>query len=299
MAASVRQRLLNRARAEGRDFQSLLVSYAIERFLRRLSASPYADRFILKGAQLLPIWQCPAARPTIDVDFLGYVVNDVEAVAEIVRGICQTGVEDDGISYDVDSLEGGRIVEDADYGGIRLAFRAYLGRARARMQLDIGFGDVVVPGPETVEYPTLLSGLKPPKLRVYSRESVVAEKLEAMVKLGKLNSRMKDFYDVWALAEHYSFHGPVLAEAITKTFQRRGTPIPEHPVMLSGAFARDGTKQTQWSAFLRKGRLEAPPQDFCRLMGAVAAFLTTVLEACAANMPFEQRWEPPGPWKPA
>jgi len=305
IAASVRQRLLNRARAEVRDFQSLLTSYAMERFLRRLSASVYSERFVLKGALMLRIWQCPASRPTVDADFLGHVANDVEAIARIVREICQTEVEEDGMRYDVETLQAERITEDADYGGVRVTFKALLGKARVRMQLDIGFGDIVVPPPETAEYPTILPGMESPKLRVYSRESAVAEKFEAMVKLGELNSRMKDFYDVWVLAKHYAFRGPVLAEALTRTFQRRDTAIPAAPVVFSDSFALNEAKRTQWAAFLKKisseatrAGLQGPPQDFQRLMRDVTEFLGPVANACARGQSFDHHWNPPGPWKP-
>jgi hypothetical protein len=271
----------------------------MEGFLRRLAASPHVESFVLKGALMLRVWQCPAARPTVDADFLGRLANDVDEVARAVREVCETAVDDDGMRYDADAIRGERITEEADYVGVRLTFLAYLGKARVRMQLDVGFGDVVVPPPRKVAYPTILPDMQPPKLRVYSRESTVAEKFEAMVKLGELNSRMKDFFDIWALAGHYAFEGPVLAEALAKTFRRRGTEMPERALAFGDPFAHSNTKQTQWSAFLRKRGLEGPPQSFPDLIHEVAAFLQPPSRACARGEPFGCHWAPPGPWRQA
>jgi len=193
----MRQRLLNKARETGRPFNELLQYFAMERFLYRLSKSAHADKFVLKGALMFVAWQAPVTRPTMDIDLLGITENSVVAIVAIAREICSWEVEADGLVFESDSVGGERIVEDADYGGVRIRFRGTLGTARVTMQLDIGFGDVVVPKPEMADYPTILN-LPIPRLRGYSRESAVAEKFEAMVKLGALNSRVKDFFGTHA-----------------------------------------------------------------------------------------------------
>jgi hypothetical protein len=198
LAASIRQRLLNKARETGRPFNEILQYFAIERFLYRLATSPHADKFVLKGALMFTAWQAPLSRPTRDIDLLGLTNNSIDAIVAMTQTICTQAVEPDGLTFEPEGVEGERIVEGADYEGVRVRFRGSLGTARITMQLDIGFGDVVIPQPVMVEYPTILP-LSAPRLRGYSRESAIAEKFEAMIKLGILNSRMKDFFDVWLL----------------------------------------------------------------------------------------------------
>ena len=197
ISASVRQRLLNRAKRDRRPFNELLQYYAMERFLYRLSQSVHADRFILKGALMLRVWRSPELRPTMDIDMLGKTSNEEAAIVLQIRDILAATVAADGLAFDTDSIQAERIVEDADYEGIRIRFLATLGSAKINMRIDIGFGDVVYPDPEESDLPTLLD-FPPPRLLCYSRESSISEKLEAMVKLGVLNSRMKDFYDTKA-----------------------------------------------------------------------------------------------------
>lgn len=220
LAASVRQRLLNKARETGRPFNELLQYFAMERFLYRLSRSVHADKFVLKGALMLAAWQAPVTRPTMDIDLLGITDNGVDAIVTVVEDICRQEVGPDGLLFDASSVEAERIVEDADYAGVRVRFRGTLGTARITMQLDIGFGDVVVPKPEVVHYPAILD-FPAPCLRGYSRESAVAEKFEAMVKLGVLNSRVKDFFDIWLLSRQFDFDGTIMAQALTETFVTR------------------------------------------------------------------------------
>jgi predicted nucleotidyltransferase component of viral defense system len=295
VAASLHQRLLNKAQETKRPFNELLQYFAMERFLYRLSESPHAEKFVMKGALMFVVWHAPASRPTMDIDLLGITDNDVGAIVRMVKAVCRQGVEPDGLIFDPDSVEGQRIAEDANYEGVRVRFRGNLGTARITMQLDIGFGDVVTPSPEVTEYPTLLA-LPAPRLRAYSRESAVAEKFEAMVKLDVVNSRMKDFYDVWLLARQFDFDGPMLAEAIAQTFSRRGTAIPADPAALMRRVARYAGKEAQWQGFIRRSRLEGVPGDFTAIVGAIAIFLAPISEALTANRHFRGTWKARGPW---
>ena len=179
LGASVRQRLLNQSRAQERPFQELLQYFAMERFLYRLSKSPSSDRFILKGALLLTAWRAPQSRPTMDIDLAGRTSNELDHIAELVGTVCEVVAEPDGVEFNRASIEVSRIKEDADYEGVRVRFHATLAKARIPMQIDIGFGDVIVPGPTEVEYPTLLD-FPAPLLRAYPKETVIAEKLEAL-----------------------------------------------------------------------------------------------------------------------
>ena len=196
LAASVHQRLLNHARAEGRPFNEVLQYFALERFLYRLGCSPQREQFVLKGALMFTAWQSPFTRPTRDIDLLGRLDNSIEQVVSAIQAICQEPVdEEDGLRFDIESITGERIIEAADYAGVRIRFIAYLGTARIHMQIDVGFGDPLVPGPSPVQLPTILD-FPPPELQGYSRESAIAEKLQVMFYLGEVNSRMKDFYDI-------------------------------------------------------------------------------------------------------
>ena len=221
IGASVRQRLLNKARETGRPFSELLQYFAMERFLYRLSKSEYADKFVLKGALMLTAWNAPLLRPTMDIDLLGRIGNDIGAMAAIVREICAGRVEpDDGLVFDAATVQGERIAEAAEYEGVRIRFRATLDAARIQMQLDIGFGDIVVPAAVPTIYPTILD-LPAPHLLAYSRETAIAEKFEAMVKLGELNSRMKDFFDIWLLSRSFDFDGPNPVRGDREDFQAK------------------------------------------------------------------------------
>jgi len=295
VAASVHQRLLNKARQTGRPFNELLQYFAMERFLYRLSQSPHADKFVLKGALMLNVWRAPVSRPTMDIDLLGRTDNRVEAIVDIVREACLQDVQSDGVTFDATSVEGQGIAETAAYEGVRVQFRGNLGTARIVMQLDVGFGDPVVPSTELIEYPTILD-LPAPRLRGYSMESTIAEKFEAMVKLGILNSRMKDFFDVWLLSRQFDFDGETLAAAISQAFSHRGTDLLAQPVALTTSFAEDASKTTQWRAFVRRNRLENAPTDFNSAVEAIAAFLGPVARVLSSGRPFVGSWRAPGPW---
>jgi len=270
--------------------------FAIERFLYRLAKSPHASKFVLKGAVMLAVWQAPISRPTMDIDLLGFTNNSIDTMVAVTQAICTQVVEPDGLTFEPESVEGERIVEDADYTGVRVRFRGNLGTARITMQLDIAFGDVVVPQPVTVTYPTILP-LPAPRLRGYSRESAIAEKFEAMVKLGMLNSRMKDFFDVWLLARQFDFEGPTLTTAITQTFATRRTVVPAEPIALTDAFAADIGKQTQWRSFIRRSLLQHAPDTLADVVTTLAMFLGPIAKTLAAREVFEHVWQAPGPWR--
>lgn len=297
-AASVHQRLLNLAKVRGRPFNELLQFYAIERFLYRLAQSQYRDRLVLKGALMLLVWKTPVTRPTLDIDLLGRISNDLESVRSVIEEICRQAVEDDGLLFDSSTVIMDRIAEDADYEGVRARFQGHLGKARIPMQIDLGFSDVITPAPVSITYPVLL-GHPRIDLLAYSRETAIAEKLEAMVSLGQLNSRMKDFFDLWLLARTQEFDGRVLAEAISRTFARRQTPVIVDPVCFTEDFATDPIKAIQWAAFVRNGKLTDAPGSFQEVVTNVRIFLRPAVEAVIAKDEYSSHWRPCGPWTPA
>jgi predicted nucleotidyltransferase component of viral defense system len=278
--ASVRQRLLNLARSDGRPFNELLQYFAMERFLYRLSQSDHADKFILKGALMLKVWHASEFRPTMDIDMLGKTNNQQDRVAGQIRDILAVDVPPDGLVFDSDAIRAESITEGADYEGIRIRFTGALEAAKFNMSIDIGFGDVVYPSPEESELPSLLN-FPAPQLLCYSRESSIAEKFEAMVKLGKLNSRMKDFYDIWLLSRHFDLDESRLARAIHLTFKRRGTEIPDVIDAFADPFIT--SRQTQWSAFRKKLRQENVPASFGEIVKAVDELLMPI--AATLNQP--------------
>jgi len=295
LGASVRQRLLNQARLQGRPFQELLQYFAMERFLYRLSKSPFADRFILQGALLLTAWRAPVARPTMDIDLAGKTNNELERIRSLVGEVCEFATEPDGIEFAAGSIEVQRIKEDAEYEGVRVRFNATLAKARTPMQIDIGFGDVIVPRPIEIEYPAMLE-FPAPVLMAYPKETVVAEKLEALTVLGMLNSRLKDYYDLALLARLYPFDGNLLVEAISATFRHRGTPVEENPVGLSAEYSADPPRAVQWRAFVRRSRLGAE-WELAKIVDQVRSFASAPLAAIADDRSFDVKWKPGGPWE--
>jgi len=295
LGASVRQRLLNQARSQGRPFQELLQYFAMERFLYRLTKSPFADRFVLKGALLLTAWRAPVARPTMDIDLAGKTNNELEDIRWLVGEVCEFATEPDGIDFTAASIEVQRIKEDAEYDGVRVRFSGTLAKARIPMQIDIGFGDVIVPGPIEIEYPAMLE-FPPPVLMAYPKETVVAEKLEALTVLGLLNSRIKDYYDLALLARLYPFDGDVLAEAIGSTFRHRGTAIDATPVGLTEAFSADPARAVQWRAFVRRSRFESE-SGLDEMVAQVRRFASAPLTAAAREDAFHLKWRAGGPWE--
>ncbi len=273
LASSVRQRLLIQTREKGEDFNLILTRYALERLLYRMAQSQYADRFVLKGAMLFAVWSNQIYRPTRDLDLLGYGDSSQQTLRKIFQEICLTDVEPDGLVFDKSSIRMSETREDQEYGGCRVQLLSYLANAQINLQIDIGFGDVVSPEAVEIVYPTLLD-FPAPRIWAYPRETVVAEKFQAIVALGIANTRMKDFYDLWVLASQFSFDGPSLVEAIKATFTRRGTQLPSSvPIALSEAFAQDQGKSTQWQAFLRRTGLEEKGTEFSQVITKLRAFL--------------------------
>ncbi len=267
----------------------------MERFLYRLSKSKFADRFVLKGALLLTASRAPLSRPTMDIDLAGRTSNELNHIAELMCAVCGTATEPDGIEFVPASIEVSRIKEDADYEGVRVRFHATLARARIPMQIDIGFGDVIVPAPSELEYPTLLD-FPAPLLQAYPRETVVAEKLEALTKLGLLNSRMKDYYDLALLARMYPFNGEQLLAAISATFRHRGTRVEAEPAGLTNAYYEDPARALQWRAFVRRSRFTQQPDDLRQLVFEVHRFVSPILLAAAGDQALPGDWPAGGPW---
>lgn len=271
IGASVRARLQNLAAQKGQLFDLLLTRYALERFLYRMSRSQFAGQFVLKGAMLMTTWFDEPHRPTRDLDLLGFGDSGADPMLAVFRSILATPVDDDGIVFDIAGLRVEQIREELAYGGLRLRTTATLAGARINVVIDIGFGDAVEPGLEEIDLPVLLD-LPAPHLRAYPRETVIAEKFQAMVLLGRANSRMKDFYDIWVLAKSYSFEDDRLPRAIAATFARRKTAIPvEVPDALTAEFAADPIKQQQWNAFVRN--LSGAPAPLGQVLQELQTFL--------------------------
>jgi predicted nucleotidyltransferase component of viral defense system len=298
-AASVRTKLLKVARERGDDFQLVLLRYANERLLFRLSTSSHAKSFVLKGAALFTLWTGAPHRATRDLDLLGFGDPAIERMQNLFTDVLRVdGAADDGLVFDLASLRVDLIREDQEYGGVRVTVDVYLTTAKIPLQVDVGFGDAITPDAVEVTYPTLLD-MPAPRLRAYPRETVVAEKLEAMAKLGIENSRMKDFYDVAALAAGFAFDGAMLVRAIAATFNRRQTPIPGSlPLALTSTFADDALKQQQWAAFVRRAGVD-DTGSLSMTIASLVVFLDQPLAAVrAADGAWTAAWPPGGPWSP-
>ncbi|GAB1584659.1 nucleotidyl transferase AbiEii/AbiGii toxin family protein [Phyllobacterium phragmitis] len=270
VGASVRARLLQFSKASGQSFDLILTRFALERLLFRLSQSPHAGRFVLKGAMLMMSWFEDPHRGTRDLDLLGFGSPEPDPMLKTFREILAQEV-DDGVMFDADTLRVDRIREELEYGGLRLRLVASISGARINLTIDIGFGDALEPGAEMLDYPSMLD-FPAPRLRAYARETVIAEKFQAMVMLGRVNSRMKDFYDIWILSRSFDFDDERLARAIAATFERRETPIPEDLAdALTDAFAKDEQKQRQWRTFIEG--VAHNPGDLTNVIAEIAAFL--------------------------
>lgn len=267
LGSSVRARLLNIAKTQGVDFNQVLVRFALERMLYRLSQSEHADRFLLKGALLFTLWYDMPHRATRDADLLGFGDSDLESVANTFRDITRVSV-DDGINFDPNSVIVDEIRKDAGYAGARVLITGEIARARCKTQIDIGFGDAVTPGPVDATYPVLINDLPAPRLRTYPVYTVISEKLHAIALLGMTNSRLKDYLDLSILLDRETLDTEVMSDAIAATFVRRGMPVPEAlPIGLSDEFATDASRQALWHAFLRKNDLaqQALPKVVAKL----------------------------------
>jgi hypothetical protein len=295
--ASVRERLLNHARESQQEFGVVLRRYFMERFLYRLGESASVNRFVLKGAMLLQLWADQPYRATGDLDLLRRGDADDEALIADLRELLALPVEpDDGVVFDVASLTIEPIRRENAYGGRRVHFVASLARARERLQVDLGIGDAIWPRPRKLEYPTLLDSA-PPSILTYPRETVIAEKLQAMVVLGPRNSRIRDFYDVHYLASTFSFEGEVISEAVRRTFARRRTPVPSTlPVGLTTEYWDESGREAQIRAFGRRAKLDTDVLQAKSMLPRLESFLWPLLQHLAADEKFVAHWPIGGPW---
>jgi predicted nucleotidyltransferase component of viral defense system len=300
IAASVRQRLLNLSQTRQEEFQNVLTRYAIERFLYRLYQSEYQDKFILKGAMLFTIWSNEPHRATRDLDLLCMGDNSIDYLEHVFRDICSVQVEADGLDFRAETIQGDRIREDQEYEGVRIKLNAFLTGTATRMdiQVDIGFGDAVTPQAKIGEFPTILEGFPVPSLKSYPPETVISEKFQAMVALGIANSRMKDFYDIWYLCQHFRFEGKIVSQAIKATFDRRRTRVPVTlPLALTADFSEDAIKKKQWKAFIHRGKLKISQESLEAVIAVLQFFLIPPTEAITQEIEFDLIWNPGGPWE--
>lgn len=297
IAASVRAKLFIGAQTRGEDFNLVLQRYAAERFLYRLGASRHREKFVLKGAMLFALWGGSMYRATRDLDLTGYGQDEIQWLIDAVREICMTPCPTDGLMFNPDTVQAEPIRDESDYGGFRVRLSALLDSAQIRLQVDVGFGNAIVPGAQDEVYPTLLDGL-PPRIRAYPREAVVAEKLHAMVVLGSATSRLKDFYDLYVLSRLFPFAGDTLTQSIAATFERRKTAIPESlPVALTPAFFAEENRAAQWRAYLDRNGLPGAPADFSLVGERLRVFLGKLLRALVEQAKFNKNWQPGGPWQ--
>jgi len=290
IAASIRQRLLNLAKEKHENFDYVLRQYLIQRLLYRLSVSEHQDQFLLKGAMLFWVWNQDIHRPTRDIDLLGFGSNDKEHLANVFRGVISLQ-EDDGLIFDPQGIRVQDIKEDAKYQGVRITGHATLDQARIPFQIDIGFGDAVTPDAENIELPSFLD-LPAANIGAYPVYTVVAEKFQAMVELGIANSRLKDFFDLWMIANQFELEGSILMDAIGATFAKRDTDIHlQDLTVFSEAFKLDRQKATQWKAFLNKNQLEAT-ESFLETMSSLEDFLLPPYSCLASEQDFSLQWSP-------
>lgn len=297
LAASVGHRLRNLAKAQGEQLQNVLNRYGLERLLYRLSQSAHRERFVLKGALLFTLWSKEPHRRTRDLDLLGFGAEQIAEWEQVFREICGVVVEPDGLEMLADSVRGEIIRVEEEYAGVRIKLMAMLGKARIPLQVDVGFGDAVTPAPQEMHFPTLLD-FPSPTLRAYRPETVIAEKFQAMVDLGLRNTRLKDFYDIWKLAQQFEFEGEILAEAIRATFARRQTALPNDvPLALSNQFAEDSLKVSQWAGFLRKSALRDAGTPLTEVINLLNDFLLPPMQATREGERFARQWTKAGAWE--
>jgi len=297
IVASVRQKLINISNERGEDPNLVFIRYAIERFLYRLSCSRQSGKFVLKGAMLWTVWAGKPYRPTKDLDLLCFGDASAEAIRVVFSEICKIAVEPDGLTFNPDTIRIAEIREELEYPGQRVKLESRLGNARINIQIDIGFGDSIIPAPIEIDYPTLLD-LPSPHIKAYPIETVVAEKLQTIVSKGVLNSRMKDFYDLRILSHEFEFEGGHLSNAIKATFERRGTNIPiERPTAFTEEFYANSDKERQWQAFLRTSKLEDANLKLDEVVKDIEKFLLPPLTAVGGNDSFAKKWIAGGVWK--
>lgn len=289
IGASVRQKLLDLSKKEERPFQEVVQRYAMERFLYRLSQSKHSKKFVLKGAMLLTIWDFPKARPTMDVDLLGKTNNSPDAITKQFIEVLESEVQNDGLSFDSTSLEAHNIIEQAEYVGLRINFKGKLGAMEIKMQVDLGFGDSVVPEPVSKTIPGLLDFPKA-TMMCYQLETSISEKFQTMIRHDLLNSRMKDFFDIWFMSIHVPFKGNELCTAIQATLDRRETSMPSSITAFTSEFV--GEKQKQWLSFVKRIKVEGLPNDFGIVVNGIQEFLGPVAEAIRHEDEFNGAWSP-------
>jgi len=297
IAQSVFDRLKTLALQCKEDFNALLARYGNERFLYRLSKTDHASKFVLKGAMMFVVWLNRQHRPTRDMDLLGMGEVSEQSMRNVFMDVCNVPVEADGLAFDPSSIQIEEIRENQVYHGLRVKIRGTLGTARMAIQVDVGIGDAITPEPVQADYPVLLDQPRP-RLKVYPAETVVAEKLDAMLQLGLRNSRMKDFYDLWLISRSFKFEGTVLSEAIRRTVERRKSELQESPACFTEEFARDTAKNLQWKAFLRQNHLSDAPVDFSTLMAVLRPFLAPVVQTVRSKTNLSLEWAPGGSWRP-
>jgi predicted nucleotidyltransferase component of viral defense system len=297
IAASVQARLQRQAAERGRQYQEILHYYAIERFLHRLSHSEYKRRFVLKGGLSFFGWEVDLRRPTRDIDFQSFMDTTQEQLRKIIEEICSTPYEKDGMIFDTEKMRVDRIMEEKEKGGFRFRFLAFLGRSRVMMQIDISIGNGITPPQEMViEYPTLLD-MPPFELYSYNMETAIAEKVEAMVLLGGFNGRLKDYFDIYHLANTCSFDGPILVKALQATFANRKTAFPKGiPPALTDDFAVG--RQEEWLAFVNKNSYSQDEmRDFGKILAFLLKFLMPVIEAARENEDIRKVWKAGEDWE--
>jgi len=295
VAHIVFHKLRSIAKTNNEDFSLMLARYGMERLLYRLSISPHNERFILKGASLFLVWKGQSYRVTRDADLLGFGSPDILQLADTFRSVCSIEFPDDGMVFLPETLKAEKISEAQEYEGVQIKLTGLLNEARIPLQIDIGFGDIITPAPESIEYPTLLN-VPPPFLRAYTRYTLIAEKFEAMVDLGVANSRMKDFYDIWLLSKFFSFEGNILQKALKNTFERRKTIYPTSiPFAFTPDFYNNSQKLVQWEAFVKRARLKISADNLASVVADISAFLTPVIQTYGV---FKSVWRQEiGKWK--
>jgi len=296
--ASIKARLKNKAREAKKPFQEILQYYSMERFLYRFSKSEYSNKFVLKGALMFTVWEVIERRPTIDIDFSGNFDNEIEAIEKVVKDIFSIHIKEDGIVFDPKTVKGDKIKENADYEGVRVRFIGFIEKTKIPMQLDVAFGDVIYPKPKKISYPTILDNIPRPQLQGYPVESVISEKFETMIKLGSLNSRMKDFYDIWLLMRNFNFNGEKLKKAVKNTFEYRKTSLPKSkPLFDEEIYDKESDRQVLWKAFLNKNDIKNTPRKLQDVAEQIETFLIQPVNSILKSERFEQKWISPGPWK--